>query len=235
MQRSSRAIVAMVAIAGCDVDVNHSTLPAELRAVSERMHLRFAAVERIERGIVTSRLGEVHHAASTIATLDDPEALPAWQPYLAGVKRAATDLTAADDVAEAAHHEAELGRQCARCHIATGTQLAFRDRPHPDAGVHIQHTMAGHQWGVARMWEGLIGPNEERWLSGARVLQRAPLMYIANGESLAISDDVLIVRMISSRAVLVRSSQERAALFGRLLGTCARCHATVRERHRGAK
>ncbi len=89
--------------------------------------------------------------------------------------------------------------------------------------------MAAHQWAVARMWEGVIGPNDERWNAGAKALQRAPLTIAAETGELGIADDVVLIRLYARRAIVTRAMSERAELFGQLLGTCARCHATIRD------
>lgn len=90
--------------------------------------------------------------------------------------------------------------------------------------------MASHQWAVSRMWEGVIGPSEERWLAGARALPKAPMTYVAESGELGIANDVVTVRMLSRRAEGTKTALQRAELFGQLLGTCVRCHATIRGR-----
>jgi hypothetical protein len=222
--------VFLLAACGLDASSEPASLPAKLRAVSERMHARFAATERIEQGIVTSRIQDVHAAAHVIASLEDPEVLPEWQPYLASVKLAAREIESADNVIDAARLTGELGRQCARCHVAISANIQFRGKPRPDTGKRLQDTMAGHQWAVARMWEGLVGPNEDRWTTGAKVLQKAPLTFVAESGELGIADNVVLVRLLARRAEATPSQTDRAVLYGRLLGTCATCHATIRDR-----
>ncbi len=235
MQRTSWSVVGIVPLllvlvaCGVEAESRPSSLADSVRAVAARMHARFAAVQQIERGIVASRLDDVHAGAATIASLDDPEVLPAWQPYLAAVKSTARDLQAADDTVAAARLAAELGRQCARCHQALSARIKFPAAPRPDPGQHLHDTMAGHQWAVARMWEGVIGPNEERWMAGAKELQRARLTFAAESGELGIADDVMLIRLFARRALDAKTDADRAELFGRLLATCARCHSTIRD------
>jgi cytochrome c553 len=79
------------------------------------------------------------------------------------------------------------------------------------------------------MWDGLIGPNNERWVAGAKALQRAPLTVVAESGELGIADDVVLIRLFARRAADMTSPDDRAQLFGQLLGTCARCHSTIRD------
>lgn len=221
-----------VLLAACAMEAEPAkpaTLVDDVRAIQERMHARFASVQRIERGVVTNNLDEVRAGASVIASLDEPKALPAWQPYVSAMRDAGRNLMRAGDPVEAARLTAELGRQCGRCHQAIGAEIAFREPPRRDVGPTLHDTMQGHEWAVARMWEGVIAPSEERWARGAGALERAPLTYVAESGELGIADNVATIRQLARRAPALASHTERAALYGQLLATCAGCHATIRD------
>lgn len=219
----------MLAACGIEAESSPNTLAADVQALQHRMHLRYAAVQRIEQGIVASNPSEVREAAQLIVNLDEPRILPTWQPYVTAVRTAARDVAAADSIVGAARRTGQLGYECGRCHQALGGHVAFRGVPKPDAGIKLQDTMAAHQWGVARMWEGVIGPSDERWVAGAKMLEGAPLTVAAESGKLGIAEDVERVRLLSRRAQILKAPLERAHLFGDLLGTCARCHATIRD------
>lgn len=219
-------------LAACGIEAESSKpskLVDDVKAIEQRMHARFENVQRVERGVVTGNLDEVHAGARVLASLDEPQALPAWQPYVAAMRAAAQDLLRADDTVMAARLTAELARQCGRCHAAIGADIALREPPKPDPGPKLADTMQSHQWAVARMWEGLIAPSEERWSAGAAALQRAPLTYVAESGELGIADKVMAIRQLARRASTLSSQTERAELYGQLLGTCATCHATIRD------
>lgn len=222
-------LLLLVAACGVEADSKPASLPESARAVQQRMHVRYAAVQQIEQGIVAGNLAAVRSAARTIANLDEPDVLAVWQPYFIAVRDAARDIAAAEDIVVAARRTGELGRQCARCHQATNARVKFRGEPKPDEGTRLRDTMAGHQWAAAQMWDGLIGPSDERWTAGALMLQRAPLTLTAESGTLGIADDVALVRDYARRATTLRSQADRAELFGQLLATCAHCHATIRD------
>jgi cytochrome c553 len=217
-------------LAACGLDPDGHPSPDTLRAMQDRMHQRYGGVRRIEQAIVASDLASVRSAAHSIAALDEPDALPRWESYFDAVRDAARELEAADDTVAAGRRAAELGRQCAHCHQAIGAHIAFRTEPKPDAGEKLRDTMAAHQWAVARMWEGLLAPSDERWAKGAELLAKAPLAITAESSSLGIADDVARIHALAARARKPATLDERADLFGQLLATCARCHATIRDR-----
>jgi hypothetical protein len=91
--------------------------------------------------------------------------------------------------------------------------------------------MADHQWAAMQIWEGLIGPSDERWRVGATALTTVPLNIVAQAvtpTSPVDVDDVALVRLYATRALTV-APQERAALFGTLLAACAHCHSLLRD------
>jgi cytochrome c553 len=90
--------------------------------------------------------------------------------------------------------------------------------------------MASHQWAAARMWEGLIGPSDDRWLEGARTMARSRTTIIAESGELGIADDAARTRLLAERATRLGDPDERATLYGEMLATCAHCHHAIRDR-----
>jgi len=231
-----RAFIAIAAcLVGCQVSEAGppDDLAAKVERVRQRMHARFAASRTLEQAIVFGDLERARKEARTIRELVDPDVLPAWQPYLTGVRDAARQVELATSLVAAANTSAELGHRCAKCHEAAAGTLRFAKDPAPEPRGKLAMTMASHQWAASRMWEGLIGPAPERWLEGARALVRAPLAIVAEGDlppELAVGDDVARLRLLARRAPDARTSDARAKLYGELLGTCVGCHATIRDR-----
>lgn len=215
---------------GVDADPTTATFAQKVQAAQRRMHERYAAVQRIQYGIVRSDLAQIHEEAHAIASLDEPDVLPTWRPYFEEVRLAAQQVELADDVGTAARMTAQLGRRCARCHQAIQVTPTFRSEPRPDDSSRLGTTMAGHQWAAARLWEGLIGPSDERWRVGAEAMAQAPLTIVAEESSLGIADDVSRVRLLAKRALVPQSQDARASLLGDVLATCAHCHLVIRDR-----
>lgn len=200
------------------------------------MHERFAAAHRIEDAITRSDLDMVRSQARVLAALTEPDALPRWRPYFQELAVAARHVAAARDVVAAANSAATLGRQCGHCHAALAVAIKFPEELRPSDDVRLAPQMLGHQWAAARMWEGLIGPADDRWLAGAQALTHVPLTIVAEEPTTQhtgadqIGDDVARVRLYAKRALAASDPDARAAIFGELLATCAHCHAVIRDR-----
>jgi hypothetical protein len=141
---------------------------------------------------------------------------------------AARAVVASEDLVEAAGATALLASRCASCHAAISAKVVFPKEAAPKDDPRLPTQMASHRWAVARMREGVVGPSNERWLEGARTLAKAPLTLTAESDELGIADDVARVRLLARRALTTKPG-ERGALYGELLGTCARCHHTIRD------
>ena len=228
-------LLALICIAGCDAAAKAppQDLPTKVREVRDRMHARLAATRQIERAIAFGDLDAAHREAGTVAKLDEPDLLPAWRPYVDQIRASARQIEQAQGLVAAAKTSALLGRRCAQCHEATGAKIVFAKEAPPPAGPKLPSHMASHQWATARLWEGLVGPSNERWLEGARALAQAPLAIVAEGDlppDLAVGDDVARIRLLATRAQQAKAQDDRAELYGDLLATCARCHAKIRDR-----
>ncbi len=108
-----------------------------------------------------------------IAKLDEPEVLSEWQPYVDNVIAEARQLELTKDTVAAANMMALVGRRCAQCHEALRARIKFPAEPAPIGDRKLATNIASHQWATSRMWEGLIGPSDDRWFEGARLVSGA--------------------------------------------------------------
>lgn len=203
--------------------------------IRDHMHRRFGATTRIHAAIMYGDLERAKQEAKTIELLDEPSALPEWQPYVENVRVAAGELSRSTDLVHASRQLGLLGWRCAQCHQAVpGVGSTFPAAPVPTGNDRLPATMSNHQWATARMWEGLIGPSDSRWLEGATALSNAPLTITAEGEvpghELGIADDVSRIRLLARRAQKLHTAFDRADVYAQLLATCARCHHAIRDR-----
>ena len=241
------AVLALATVTtGCSAEpppvANGSSLAKQLQATQARMHVRFAAAQRIEEAISHSDLDSAHREAAALGALEEPDALPQWRPYLDRIVVWSHQVALAPDVVVAAKATAQLGHQCAHCHEAITAKIAFPPVPRPPVDIKLKPQMLGHQWAASRMWEGLIGPSEERWIEGAQALTEVPLTIVADepmtvalhDSTLAdgdkIGDDIARVRLYAKRALAPHDADARTELFGDLLATCAHCHSVIRDR-----
>jgi len=233
-----RLLIAAALLASCELNEETTvtisrTDPATsaLQGVQHRMHVRFQGARQIEQAVAWNMIDKAHAEANVLAELDEPNIVPAWRPYLDDIQASAREIRRASDVTTAARSLASLGQHCASCHVAFEAHVALSPEPPPRANPRIGPTMADHQWAAMQMWEGLIGPSDERWRVGATALTTVPLNVVAQAVTPASPvdvDDVALVRLYATRALTV-APQERAALFGTLLAACAHCHSLLRD------
>ena len=215
------------------VSSQNTSLATAVEAAHRRMHVRFGAALRIEQAIAHSDLERAHAEAHTLAELDEPDALPTWRPYFEAIRDAARQVESTTGSVGAAQLTATLGRRCARCHQASAARIVYPAEPAPARDPRLALQMVSHQWAATQMWQGLIGPSDDRWLAGARALTTAPLNIVAQSATPMSEldvDDVARVRLYANRALTMGSQDARGELFGTLLATCAHCHAVLRDR-----
>jgi cytochrome c553 len=207
---------------------NPRLVVAQVQAIAQRMHQRYAGVHRLLDAIARSDLGRAKTEAYTIGFLDEPDVLPAWQPYFASVAEAARQIEAAGDVAAAGRLLATLGTRCASCHEAAGAKPELLPFSREQGS-----RMLGHEQAALAMWDGLMAPSDERWLAGADLLTTMPLTMVAQAATPSSPediDDVARIRSLANRAGKAGIRADRAEVFGAIVGTCAHCHAALRDR-----
>ncbi len=232
------SLVAWFTLCGCHIEEDTLVLdsPGFARTIMgahRRMHERFESARRIEQAIAFSDLDRAHREAHEISTFDEPDVLLTWRPYFDAVRDAARQVELSGSVADAARRAATLGMRCADCHDAVAAHIKFPVDTRPPDDPRLAARMLGHQWAATQMWFGLIGPADDRWLTGAHALTTVPLTIVAQSVTPSSEldvDDVARVRLYANRALGAMSHEERAELFGTLLATCAHCHAVLRDR-----
>jgi len=234
-----RRTVLFAGLVSCQAHQDTAAKPAapppfavQLQAASRRMHERYNAALGMEAALATGDMGRVRAQARVIDALDEPDFLPRWQPFVASVRIEAHRVTMASSTQEAAPRVAAVGRACARCHEEIQATIAFPSIPLPQATTIVTDDMQRHQWDGLQMWEGLLAPSDELWRKGATGLAAMPPNALAQAATLSPGDgldDVARIRRDAVTALTTTDQDVRAELFGRLLATCAHCHARLRD------
>ena len=225
-------------LAGCEAydslpPETEPPLAARAQAVEQRMHARYTEALGVEASIARGDLDRARRQARVIDALDEPELLERWRPYLELVRVDAHRVAIAESLDTAAERAASLGRACARCHEASRARVEFAEIAAPSAHATLAEDMSRHQWAALQMWEGLIGPDDALWRTGAAGLTAMPANILAQAMTRSESDDVddvARIKLYAARAPGTVDQDARADLFGRILATCAHCHAALRDR-----
>ncbi len=202
------------------------------RPVRSHMYDHFQRASHIQMSIIEGRLERARGPATWMAEHERPEGLPAAaDPYVADMRGMARRIADAETLAEAAAATAAMGRTCGACHDAVegGPRIEMTSGPPVTEG--LAGRMILHVWGADRLWEGLIGPSDDAWGAGLAAFHDATLVPADITEAGEPTDEVRAlsreVRTLSVQAGRTLDWQARAEIYGRLLGTCSRCHELV--------
>jgi cytochrome c553 len=197
----------------------------------EVMKDHFTAVVLVREALIA---GNVELAKLIVTWLADPGAdpgVPTWSPYIDRMRETATALVAATTIDEAGQATAELALACGGCHSAHDVSPPLAALEPPPAASGTRAHMLRHQGAAARMWNGLIGPSEASWQGGVADLAEAPLGEdeIFENASAApwITELADEVHDLGARGGKAATWDQRAEIYGRLLATCATCHAAI--------
>jgi len=212
-------IVSVALLLACHHDqpppAKPSTLDFAVVTAALRMHQRYELAMEISDAIA---IGDLDHARRmAMGTVgDEPDTVPRWRPYFQTVRAAAVGVQRAGDLTSAARATSQLGAACARCHEATAARIDFHPLAEPLGEPSPAVAMAGHARAAEQLWQGLIGPSDDRWLAGA-----AHLVAIPRDTGM----DILVDVGLRARGA---TGDDRETVFAEVLTTCANCHVTMR-------
>lgn len=191
------------------------------------MQAHFLGVSAVKDALIDGDLATLTEQAGLLARDEDPGAYPiAWRPHVVGLVEAAEGTAASSDLIEAAARTADLAAHCGRCHRAVEATPRFESTPEPRDDASTEAAMERHQWAADRMWEGIVGPDEDGWVRGTRAFVTAPGCAIDPEDEHADAMIELCNRLggYGARAAEARALDDRARVYGEFLQTCAECH-----------
>src|SRR5690242_12385008 len=122
----------LLAMLGCQVEAYDASttkrvedFTSSVTAAQDRMHARYTAARSIELALAHGNLEQAKAYTHLISQLDEPDAMPAWQPYVIGIRNAARQIEITDDIVAAARQTGTLGMRCAQCHVAMNVRVGF--------------------------------------------------------------------------------------------------------------
>ncbi len=199
------------------------------KTLPQHMAAHFAQAIDLREAVILGDLGAAVTAARMLADYNMKDLPDGWAPYVDRLRAAAKSGADAKTLDEAARAVGDVASACGGCHQARGGPIF--DPGDPPAAVPGTAThMARHHWAAARMWEGLVGPNNTAWTKGTEVLADAPLATTpANPTIDALAKRVHALgergrNLIEQSAESSPIAQQRGAVYGELVATCANCH-----------
>lgn len=197
---------------------------------TEHMHGHLVHVRAIKASVIGGDLDATREHAVWLSEHDEPPGMPeAWSPYVKEMRQYAATAAAARNLETVAIAISEIARTCGECHRANGANLQFdADRRPPADAQDLTTQMRRHLWAADRMWEGLLRPSDEAWISGTDILADVHLTAaLIGGEPAArarVGDLVQQARALGEQGGRTGPGPERSVLYGKFLSLCADCH-----------
>lgn len=220
--------VAVLAFASCEGE----KAPPDPAEVAAHMRDHFNRASDLQRAVVNGDQEGIRKTANWLADHSKMSGAPeSWDPYLEEMRTAAEVAAGSSDLYTAAKATARVGAACGDCHKAHGANVKFDiDGALAEGGDAIAH-MQRHVWASARLWEGLMVPSAEVWQSGAQALDEVPLVPEEVTDDTELMAEVQLtankVHELGAAARQALDPISRAATYGEMLATCARCHAVT--------
>ncbi len=203
--------------------------PPGVSPVQAHMYAHLDRASEVHDALVRGNLERAREGAEWLGNHQDTRKLPEGSDQLGALMaQYAVEIQTAPDLPEAAVAAAQMGRTCGDCHRQYEVTPRFLVGTAPPTGESSDAQMARHVWAAERMWEGLLGPQDFAWVSGAHSLREG---WLNAGELVTDPKDAQEIRKLvqqvyslGSRAETAHSSEARAELYGEFLTTCINCH-----------
>ena len=192
------------------------------------MYAHFDRVGEVHDALVRGDLERARVESEWLATHQDNRGLPEGSDrYTAFMKTYATQVGDAADLRDAAMAAARVAAACGDCHREYGVEPRFLRGAQPPGGS-AKAEMALHVYASERMWNGLVGPNEDAWTSGASALKTgwlSPQDVVADPSTREkVRELTQQVYQLGNRAETMSDPQAQAEIYGEFLTTCIDCH-----------
>jgi cytochrome c553 len=194
------------------------------------MHENFGLLRAIEKLLLRGNLDDARALASGIAAGPDEPGLSQFAAQATLVRTRAEILARATRLDDACRAEARVADACAGCHAAAGAVPQFRPpAPVPHDAPSMEARMKRHLWATDRLWEGIVGGDQESWRTGLDILAASP-----TPEMQPTPERAKLARRMQQLADAARRGNrtdapvERATSYGEILVTCASCHASAK-------
>lgn len=192
------------------------------------MHEHFSRVQQIQNRLIAGDLNGAKVPARWLVEHDPIGGLTgSTLLHVQAMKASAQGVMDTDDIVVASTHTGEMGSVCGACHTEMGISDQFVDLPDPDEGDTVQAHMARHQWGVDKMFRGLIGPDDRAWDDGVTMFVDVPLKKDdLKGHQHASEFADLADRLHGNAAMgyVAYDAAARSKIYGDVISTCAKCH-----------
>lgn len=193
------------------------------------MFAHFALARDLRAFAVNGDLERIRVTAAELAESEPTWGLPPGsESHREQVHAAAQRAVDAQDPAQAAIAIAELAAACGTCHLANDGSLGERFQV---AAPLMDDPSTRHtnylSWVSRLLWDGVVGPSEGMWRTGAGALAGGDGVPSPRGTHVpeaVIQRSSEVLRDLGVEAVTARDTEERVTVLARIWTECADCH-----------
>jgi len=193
------------------------------------MFEHFALARDLRVFAANGDLARLRETATELAALQETWGMPPGaDAYLERMRAAARRAATAQSRGEAATATAEVARACGDCHLTNDATLGERFQV---AAPLLDDPATRHtnylSWVSRLLWDGLVGPSERMWRSGAEALSGAEGLPQPRAESVPtgnIDRAGAALHGLGAQALAENDVEERVRLLAAIWTTCADCH-----------
>lgn len=156
-----------------------------------------------------------------------------WRYSVAQMQGSAREVAYSGDIDSAAQWTATIAVACGNCHRYSGEVPEFDAEPPPEPAPDqetLDERMKRHARVSEDLWLGLLG-SEPAWKRGANTLNEAPpepTAAAAQSVDEAFALELNQIKALGIQALMARTLERRAAVYGDLIARCAHCHPFAR-------
>jgi hypothetical protein len=193
------------------------------------MFEHFALARDLRVLLVAGDMDELRLTAEALASTEETWGMPPGSdPHLEKIREAAQRAATSESTDDIAEAVADVARECGDCHVAVESTLGGRFQvaePLTDNPA-IRHANR-LSWVSRLLWDGLVGPSERMWRTGATALAATdgvpdPRGTHVPGDVLDRTGDHLMA--LGSDALAEQDPERRSAILAEVWTVCADCH-----------
>ncbi len=219
------AVAAVGPLAACQ-----ATPPATAASpVAELTATHYALALDLPRFVRDGDVARLRVLAEALAEEEPASGMPGGSEGLREkVREAARRAAEASEPAVAAHSVAQLAASCGACHLANDGTLG--ERLHvttPSLAAPAARHSDYMAWASTLLWNGLLGPSERQWRTGAGALVGSDAFpppragHVPRDE---VARAAARLQDLGADAVVAPDADARADALGRIWTVCADCH-----------
>jgi hypothetical protein len=196
------------------------------------MFEHFALARDLRVLLVAGYMEELRTVARDLAAPKETWGLPPGaDAYLGRIREAADRAATSRSPSEVSRAVADVARECGDCHLAVQATLGSRFQvaePRTDDPA-IRHANR-LSWISRLLWDGLVGPSERMWRTGAEALAGSggvPPPFATHVPPEVVARTGALLEAVAERALAEERSDGRAELIAEMWTVCMDCHVAA--------